>query len=235
MKSLNEAYQATNLLKDDDGGHRPILYYSIAEAQFKAGDTEAALKTLAQVEKSDMKTTDESSFRFWRYWIGAEIAASSQDLNKAKELLAQAKDGLQKLKTPYIFDEVFYAYGNIARIQNKIGDAEGARKTISEATKIVLEGKNSDGGASAFLNLGRGWGNMKSAKVIYLANFPFSFRIGWTDRSPLLCDWPGWQKFMQLQKENKNPDESVEEIAETADYLSKAVKQIRAEDKEWQD
>jgi len=225
LKSLNEAYQATNFLKDYDGGHRPTLYYSIAEAQSKAGDTDAALKTLAQAEKKDADTPGEYSSKNWDYWIRAEITQKSGDLKKAKDLLAQAKEWLQKF--PYSKSHDFYAYGSIARMQSATGDAEGARKTIAEATKIVSEGNKSDGGASAYLDLGRGWGDMKSAKVIFLANFASSFRVGFGSSSPLLSNWPGWQKFMQSQKENKNIDDEVENLANAAKYLSEALKRIR--------
>jgi tetratricopeptide (TPR) repeat protein len=228
LESLNKALEAAGFIKDSQTQSALYLYYYIAEAQLKAGDTGAALKILADADKLFEKFPDQSRLRYWGYWLGVEIAANSKDIKKAKEMLAQAKDGLNKLKFPYINDEAFYAYGNIARIQNKIGDAEGSRKTIEEVPKKVLEAKRSDGGESAFLSLGRGWGDMKSAKVIYLVNFASSFSIGFSSNSPLLSEWPGWQKFMQSQKENKKSEDTVEKIAEAAQYLSEALKRIRA-------
>ena len=227
LESLSKALEAAGLIKDTQTQSALYLYYYIAEAQLKAGDTGAALKTLAEADKLSEKFPDQIRLRYWGYWLGAEIAANSKDIKKAKEMLAQTKDGLNKLKFPYIDDEAFYAYGNIARIQNKIGDAEGSRKTIEEVPKKVLEAKCSDGGESAFLSLGRGWGDMKSAKVIFLANFAPSFRIGFSSNSPLLSEWPGWQKFMQSQKENKKSEDAVKKIAEAAQYLSEALKRIR--------
>jgi tetratricopeptide (TPR) repeat protein len=246
LNTLAEAAKSAKRIKKDDASVS-YTYYELAEAQLKAGDFESALKSVAQAEAINAKLVEPYKYHleYWGDWITAEIKAKRGDLKGANQLIASIKQEQTRRITDKSFTGVTYylsssAYGNIARIQNILGDSLAAAETIAQGNKGIIQTAYKYGVPDKlssedldYLRIADGLGkDVEKQKRVYLTDYYYPLLSGVTDLRVLA------QSLENIKDEQgqdvEGPDAAVDRLRETMVFLSSAFKKMRSIDEPWE-